>query len=256
MDIWDCRSKYPSCPVLASNKAFSPANLSGVGALLASGYRVSAYCIDVNIGPMHPRIPRFVSLNPWTQPVSNKPDRPIEKFKEATQSSRESAISEPERTLWKGRYTAKTMIGTWLGLVIVSIVVPLVLAFSPFRGQSYVWMIFSVLLFTGWLWAAGIAAVRILGDHYELTSQRLKHRTGILFRKVHRIELIDIDDVMFEQGPVQAMLGLGAINLRSSDSSHPELCLRGIDEVRRVADIIDDARREERRKRGLHIESV
>lgn len=112
------------------------------------------------------------------------------------------------------------------------------------------------MLIAGWIWAAGIAVIRMLSDHYELTSQRLKHRTGILFRKIHRIELIDIDDVMFEQGPIQAMLGLGAINLQSSDSSHPELCLQGIEDVRRVADLIDDARREERRKRGLHIEAV
>lgn len=188
--------------------------------------------------------------------MSNKPDPPIEKFSNVTRSAREAAISEPEQTLWSGRYSPKTMIGTWLALVLLSTAIPLLLLFSPFRSQPYVWMLVTVMIFAGWLWAASIAAVRMLGDHYELTSQRLKHRTGILFRKVHRIELIDIDDVMFEQGPIQAMLGLGAINLQSSDTSHPELCLRGIDNVRRVADLIDDARREERRKRGLHIESI
>ena len=46
------------------------------------------------------------------------------------------------------------------------------------------------------------------------------------------------------------------IIIRSSDSSHPELVMSGIGDVRKVADLIDDARRAERRKRGLHIESI
>ena len=92
--------------------------------------------------------------------------------------------------------------------------------------------------------------------HYELTSQRLKHREGILVRSMDRIELIDVDDVMYKQGPIQAMLGVGNITVKSSDSSHPELVLYGIENIREVADRIDDARRDERRKRGLHIEAI
>jgi hypothetical protein len=42
----------------------------------------------------------------------------------------------------------------------------------------------------------------------------------------------------------------------SSDTSDPKLFLKGIDDVKRVADLIDDARRSERRKRGMYIESV
>jgi hypothetical protein len=71
-----------------------------------------------------------------------------------------------------------------------------------------------------------------------------------------RIEVIDIDDVTYEQGLVQRMLGVGTIRIASSDRTHPELVLSGIDGVQQVADTIDDIRRKERRKRGLHIESI
>jgi hypothetical protein len=43
------------------------------------------------------------------------------------------------------------------------------------------------------------------------------------------------------------------VTLLSSDKSDPELVLRGITPVAEVADKIDDVRRKERRRRGLHI---
>ena len=79
---------------------------------------------------------------------------------------------------------------------------------------------------------------------------------GILSRRTDRIELIDIDDVSYVQGIIQRVLGVGSIKISSSDRSHPELTMIGIDQVEKIADMIDDARRLERRRRGLHIEAI
>ena len=73
---------------------------------------------------------------------------------------------------------------------------------------------------------------------------------------INRIEVIDIDDVTVEQGLIERMFGVGTIRLLSSDTSDPKLFLRGIDDVKRVAAMIDDVRRDERRKRGMYIETV
>ena len=126
----------------------------------------------------------------------------------------------------------------------------------PNANNQTVWLVLTIGLLSLWIWLLGTALYRKFSDQYWLTTQRLKHRNGILFRQANRLELIDIDDVSYRQGPVQAMLGLGTIQIKSSDSSHPELDMVGIANVQQVADMIDDARREERRKRGLHIESV
>jgi hypothetical protein len=77
-----------------------------------------------------------------------------------------------------------------------------------------------------------------------------------LWRETDRIEAIDIDDVSFSQGPVERMLGVGSIRILSSDQSHPTMDLPGIENVRAVASLIDEVRRQERRKRGLYVESV
>jgi hypothetical protein len=52
------------------------------------------------------------------------------------------------------------------------------------------------------------------------------------------------------------MLGVGSIRIMSSDQSHPAMDLPGIENVRAVASLIDEVRRQERRKRGLYVESV
>jgi len=51
-------------------------------------------------------------------------------------------------------------------------------------------------------------------------------------------------------------VGVGTIRIVSSDRSHPDFSLPGIENARRVAEQFDDARRAERRRRGLHIEQI
>jgi membrane protein YdbS with pleckstrin-like domain len=95
-----------------------------------------------------------------------------------------------------------------------------------------------------------------LSVHYTLTSQRFIHERGLLWRQQDRIETIDVDDVTVQQGPVQRMLGIGTVRITSSDRTTPEFMIVGIENVRQVAAMIDETRRAERRKRGVHIESV
>jgi membrane protein YdbS with pleckstrin-like domain len=89
-----------------------------------------------------------------------------------------------------------------------------------------------------------------------MTNQRLIHEHGLLWRQTDRIEAIDIDDVTVTQGPIARMVGVGNVKIVSSDQSTPLFYLRGIDDAREVATMIDEIRRKERRKRGVHIESV
>ena len=75
-------------------------------------------------------------------------------------------------------------------------------------------------------------------------------------RQIGTFEVIDIDDVTFRQGMIERMLGVGTIQLDSSDRTHPRLVLAGIDNVKVVSGMIDDVRRKERRRRSIHIEQV
>ncbi len=162
----------------------------------------------------------------------------------------------PEEKLWSGSFSAKSMIGTWLILALITIgaivALSMIAALKSPTVRNAVLIVLAVL----WVGAALQLGYRKLAHSYELTNQRLKHRDGILIRQNNRVEVIDIDDVSFTQGIIETMLNVGTIRIRSSDTSHPELVLRGISNVKYVSDLMDDARRNERRKRGLYVESI
>jgi len=144
------------------------------------------------------------------------------------------------------------MVGWWITLGVVSIA----LIVAPFMTAQLDFRIALIIIAVLWVLVLANYARMRLGFHYELTSQRFIHKTGILTRRSDRIEVIDIDDVSYQQGPIQRIFGVGKIHITSSDRSDPELHLIGIDKVSEVAGLIDDVRRSERRRRSLHIESI
>ena len=191
-----------------------------------------------------------------SDPNSESPAR--DQLQEAAAEKMASARSTPpERSLWKGGYSPKAMYGTWLLAAVVTIgaIVGVALLASGDSANT-IWMVTGALILLMWCGAIGTFLYRRFSMHYELTTQRFVHQTGILLRQTDRIEVIDIDDVGYTQGIVQRMLGVGKIRITGSDRTHPELVLHGIDKVPEIASLIDDVRREERRRRSLHIESI
>ena len=123
-------------------------------------------------------------------------------------------------------------------------------------ADATVWLALAALLAGLWLALLGLLVWRKLNVSYVLTTQRLLHNLGFLTRYTHRIELIDIDDVSFRQGLVERLLGVGTIvfirviaRIRCSSCWALRRC-------RSVAQVIDDARRAERMRRGLYVEAI
>lgn len=161
---------------------------------------------------------------------------------------------DQEEVLWQGQFSKLAMIGAWLSGGAFTIVVVIIGIFASFTGVA--WAIAAGVIFLVWIALVLRLFYLQLSLHYYLTNQRFIHEHGLLWREVDRIETIDIDDVGVVQGPVERMLKIGSIRLRSSDASTPEFMIQGIENVRQVASLIDDARRKERRRRGMYIESV
>ena len=172
----------------------------------------------------------------------------------ARRQIKSSGTGDQENYLWSGTFSYKGMANQFLAAVAATIILPIAVTLSGARPTLVNWS-FIIL---GLVWVALLVnlVIRKLDVHYELTNQRLIHKYGILRRTVNRIEVIDIDDILFEQGIVERLLGAGTIEIISSDKTDPTIELQGIDEVFEVAELIDEARRAERIRRGVHIESV
>jgi membrane protein YdbS with pleckstrin-like domain len=179
-------------------------------------------------------------------------EAPREKVRSAAQRGTDDFV--PEEHLWEGSYSKLAMIGAWGTAGMLSLVSLAVGLFGNITGT--VWIALIALNAAVWIGLVARYFYLRFSRHYTLTSQRFTHMRGLLWRQSDRIETIDIDDVAFTQGPVERMFGIGTVRIISSDHSHPELMLPGIENVQHVAGLIDDARRKERRRRGLYIESV
>lgn len=179
----------------------------------------------------------------------------VDKVRQKTAANRaDERPIDQEVQLWAGGYSAKAMIGSWILAALVTAVAMAAGLLANFGGPGI--LIAVVVSVAIWFGVGMQLLYRRISVDYELTSQRLVHRRGIFRRVTNRIEVIDIDDVQVDQGFVERMFSVGTIRILSSDTSDPTLTMLGIDQVTVVAKMIDDARREERRKRGLHIETV
>lgn len=157
----------------------------------------------------------------------------------------------PEETLWEGSYSPKAMLGS---LVLAA------LASLPLLIASALWIpalpILMGLLVVLWIALGARLAAKRLGIHYRLSNQMFYHRRGVLNRVTNRVEAIDIDDISYEQGMFDRMVDVGKIKITSSDRTDPVLWVEGVEHVQQVAELIDKARRAERIRRGVSVESV
>ena len=183
------------------------------------------------------------------------PKTPAEQVRAVKSAARAAGNdNDVETPLWKGGYSWKAMVWYWF-LAVLATIGGIAIGVVG-SGFPVVWFVVGVLLLALWGGLLLYYLYERISVEYELTNQRLIHRYGVLTRITNRVEVIDIDDIKFTQNLIDRFLGVGTIQILSSDISDPKLTLRGIDDVKNVFALMDDARRDERRKRGMYIETV
>jgi hypothetical protein len=183
-------------------------------------------------------------------PLSDSNAEGKQNFNQRVEVSRAKADTA-EQELWQGGFSPRAMVGTWILCGVISVVALIASIFLT----PVAWMVTIPALLL-WAWQGIRYGIRRLGLNYRLTNQRFFHESGIFQRTTNRIEVIDMDDITFVQGFVDRFFGVGTIKVSSTDITHPVLMITGIDDVQKVAGLIDNARRAERLRRGLHIETV
>lgn len=119
----------------------------------------------------------------------------------------------------------------------------------------------------GWS-AAGLALPLVLwlvqwwltrATTYELTSQRLRVRRGILNRRLDELELYRVKDYVLEQPLFLRLCGCGNLTLVTSDASSHTVMLRAIaraEEVREQLRAAVQSERDRKRVRELDVDDV
>lgn len=73
---------------------------------------------------------------------------------------------------------------------------------------------------------------------YELTTERLRTRYGVLNRKTDELELYRVRDFKLDEPFFLRLFSLGNIILQTSDRSHPTVVIRAIPHGERLREMI------------------
>ena len=111
----------------------------------------------------------------------------------------------------------------------------------------FFWLIFPLFV-SLWQWLV------TKNTKYELTSQRLKTRHGVLNKTMDDLELYRIKDYRLDRPLWLRMFSLGNVILETSDLSHPTVTVRAIrnaEELRETMRKYVEERRDQKRVREI-----
>jgi uncharacterized membrane protein YdbT with pleckstrin-like domain len=136
----------------------------------------------------------------------------------------------PETTLWQGRSSQLTNIGTYLFCAVFAAAV---VAAALIWGVPWIYLllVLPVLL-------AVRAYLRPLSQRYTLTNERLRIESGLISQRVDDLELYRVKDLTLVKPAALRMFGLGTLVLHTSDYTTPQLMIRAITEPERVHDLL------------------
>lgn len=151
----------------------------------------------------------------------------------------------PETVLWSGH--TSQWVHVWFYffclLLAAGIVAAGTLAVLPTGGLIYLALILPFGLWVGRWWVTKCTT-------YELTSQRLRIRTGVLNRRVDELELYRVKDYALVQPLMLRLVGLGNLTMITSDATNPQVAMKAIPDVENVREKLRTAVQSERdRKR-------
>jgi uncharacterized membrane protein YdbT with pleckstrin-like domain len=162
------------------------------------------------------------------------------------------ASAPAETVLWSGHTSQWVHFWYYLFCVVLAVGIAFAATIPALftGGLAYLALIIPLLMWLIRWWVTKCT-------HYELTSQRLRIRTGILNKVVDELELFRVKDYSMEQPFLLRLIGLGNISMVSSDASHPNVALRaipGVEDVREKLRTAVQAERDRRRVRELDVD--
>jgi membrane protein YdbS with pleckstrin-like domain len=166
----------------------------------------------------------------------------------------DASFADDEQTVLLVRPHWKTLVRPVLVAVVVVIAALIVEVIIP-SGRYAVagrLVVAVVALLALMLWLIG-PLLRWRLTTYELTTRRLRVRSGVLTRRGRDIPLARVNDVSFEQGPLDRLLGCGRLVVESA-GEHGQITLTEIPHVEQVHATLfrlveDEQRRLERQQR-------
>lgn len=172
-----------------------------------------------------------------------------------TPADRETPVATAgERTVWTGTPSQLINLPHYLlwGAVFLGLIAlgsRLWTSLTLNLPEPALWVLYAVaaipLLIMGWKWLV------LANTRYELTTQRLRTRTGVFNKHLEELELYRVRDYRLEQPFYLRMFSLANITLQTADRTSPNLMLRAVPRGEQIREEMRTYVEEARRKRGV-----
>lgn len=160
-----------------------------------------------------------------------------------------------ETLVWRGTPSQWTNLGAYLGCLLAVAAVAVAAWYFPARSPAAVPEHIVLPL------ALGLAALPVLYafvrwlrtrcNVYEITSERIKVRTGIASRHMTELELYRVRDYSVVEPFWLRLAGCGNVVLTTSDRTTPEIVLRAVPKAAGLKDQIRFHTEKMRQRRGV-----
>jgi len=178
------------------------------------------------------------------------------------QPAREGAEAgeEAEGLLWVGRTSWKHFIGAIAAWVIggggwAVLIGWLASRFEGFRAGVAFWVGF-VPIAAGGLWLAAKLIRGVYGHRYRLSDERLFIDRGLFSQTIDQTELIRVDDVRVHKSFINRLLGIGSVEVISTDVTDSNARIVGVAQAEDVAEGIRSRMRAMRKQHSLYVDRL
>ena len=145
-----------------------------------------------------------------------------------------SDLSDSERSVLTVHPHWKTVLWPAVLLLIVVVVASMLLVTIPhsrLAGNERI-AVGIVALLVAAIWT-GVPFLRWRTTTYELTTRRIRLRSGILTRTGRDFPLVRISDISYSAGPIDRLLRTGKLTIEAA-GEHGELVLNELPDVQKV----------------------
>jgi uncharacterized membrane protein YdbT with pleckstrin-like domain len=156
---------------------------------------------------------------------------------------------EEEQLVWQGSPSQILNLHIFLlcGLAMAGLIA-VAYTFRHNLGVPMVYIVAGVAIIP--LFIAFVKWLQIKFLRYELTTERLRLRRGVLSRSTDEVELYRVKDYVLQEPFLLRMFGVGDVVLQTNDDANPMVLLRAVhqpdslrDQIRKHVEIRRDAKR-------------
>jgi len=146
-------------------------------------------------------------------------------------------LAEGENVLYEGHPSWRSILAFYAKATLVALVAAVI---AYFVASSEVgWGVVVLLVFLAGMVIVGL--VMRIAITYRVTDQRLNIKRGIISRRTQETRLTRVQNVNTEQGPLERVLRVGAVDFDTAGGDDYDFTFRGVADPEGIARRVDQA---------------